>query len=164
MLRSDLARFVRRLRAALGDEAFPYVWVPELHKDGRRFHAHCAVGRYVPKPLLNASWPHGFTHIKRLDGYAEGDQWWRARVAARYLSKYVTKSFTDARARPKGLHRFDVAQGFTPRPMVLAANSRDAVIALGAVVMGGEPSSVWLSDGQPGWQGAPSFSVRWGAL
>jgi hypothetical protein len=164
VVRAHLAVFFRQLRAALDGEAFPYVWVPELHKTGHGFHVHCAVGRFIRKGRLDESWPHGFTHIKRLDGVPGLDRWARSRIAARYLSKYVTKSFTDVAARPKGLHRFDVAQGFTPRPEMLTANSREAVIRQAAERMGGEPSSVWLSDGQPGWQGAPSFSARWGAL
>src|SRR5690349_6281350 len=38
-LRRDIGEFFRRLRAEAG-EPFAYLWVPERHADGERFHVH----------------------------------------------------------------------------------------------------------------------------
>ena len=66
------------------------MWVPELHADGERFHVHFAVGQYIPRGLIERAWGHGFVHIKLLGDLPVGsgalDE---ARLAARYLSKYV---------------------------------------------------------------------------
>ena len=37
-VRSDVARFFRRLRRLLDGDRFPYLWVPELHPGGHGFH------------------------------------------------------------------------------------------------------------------------------
>jgi len=65
-VRADVAVFFRGLRAGLGGKALPYVWVPELHADGQRFHVHFAVGRFVARGLIESVWGHGFVHIKLL--------------------------------------------------------------------------------------------------
>jgi hypothetical protein len=54
-LRSDLAGFIRGLREGLG-EAFAYVWVPQWHPGGHGLHAHFAVGRFVPRALVERCW------------------------------------------------------------------------------------------------------------
>ena len=97
----------------------PYLWVPEWHKTGHGLHLHFAVGRFVPRGMIERAWGHGFVHIKLLGGLPVGSgSFAESRKAAGYLSKYVAKSFDDDAEgvqRPKGLHRFDVAQGFKPR-------------------------------------------------
>ena len=50
-LRADLGRFFRRLRTETG-QRLPYVWVPELHKDGERFHAHVGLNRRPARPVI----------------------------------------------------------------------------------------------------------------
>ena len=72
VVRRDLAVFFRNLRGALGGDAFPYVWVPELHPDGHGFHAHFAVGRYVKRSLITDAWGQGFVHIKLLGDLGVG--------------------------------------------------------------------------------------------
>lgn len=95
-----MAQFFRDLRTELGGEPLPYVWVPELHKDGVHFHIHFAVGRFVPQTLLRSVWGRGFVHIKRLGGGPIGTgALGEARIASRHLSKYVTKTFDDPSAR-----------------------------------------------------------------
>lgn len=112
-VRADLGAFWRSLRTLLGGAPLPYLWVPEWHKSGHGLHAHFAVGQFVPRSLIEQAWGRGFVHIKRLSdlpvGTTRRDE---ARVAARYLSKYVTKTFEEDL---DGLHRFDVAQGSGPR-------------------------------------------------
>ena len=113
-VRTDLAVFLRSLRSALGGKPFPYVWVPEFHADGERFHAHLAVGKYIPWRLIRDTWGHGHIHIKLLGDLPVGSgRLEEARAAAGYLSKYVGKAFhSDAIPRR---HRYDVAQGFQPQ-------------------------------------------------
>lgn len=36
-VRTHVGAFFRELRSGLGGDALPYVWVPELHKDGKHF-------------------------------------------------------------------------------------------------------------------------------
>lgn len=48
-LRGDLASFIRRARYDVGGQQFPYVWVPELHGDSQRFHAHVGLAHFVKK-------------------------------------------------------------------------------------------------------------------
>jgi hypothetical protein len=159
-LREDVAAFFRRLRASQGGGSSPYLWVPELHADGQRFHVHFAVGRFVPRRVIEAAWGHGFVHIKLLGDLPVGSTAWdEARLAARYLSKYVAKTFDDAAAF--GWHRYEVAQGFQPGTRRLSGSSRDAVLAVACEQMGARPSRVWLSDEVEGWQGPPAFWVAW---
>ncbi len=45
-LRSDLAAFFRKLKAAVGSR-LPYLWIPEWHPGGHGLHAHFTVGQFV---------------------------------------------------------------------------------------------------------------------
>ena len=54
-LRSDLGAFFRELRDGLGAGPLPYVWVPQWHPGGHGLHAHFAVGRFVPRGLIERS-------------------------------------------------------------------------------------------------------------
>ena len=93
---------------------FPYLWVPQWHPGGHGLHAHFAVGRFVPRRLIERAWGHGFVHIKLLDGLPVGSgALAEARLAARYLARYVGRDVEDER-RLAGLHRYEVAQGFQP--------------------------------------------------
>ncbi|HEX3004527.1 MAG TPA: hypothetical protein VHO27_09955 [Angustibacter sp.] len=95
-----MGAFFRNLRSGLGCDRLAYVWVPELHKDGTHFHVHFAVGQYVPRGLISAAWGRGFVHIKLLGDLPVGStSLGEARVAARYLSKYVTKTFSEVASR-----------------------------------------------------------------
>ena len=84
-------------------------------------------------------------------------------MAAGYLSKYVAKSFDDEDAgrRPNGLHRFDVAQGFTPTVARLTATTADAVLARASDVMGSAPASVWNPREVEDLRGAPAIWAQW---
>nr|WP_270886529.1 hypothetical protein [Pedococcus sp. 5OH_020] len=157
--------FFRGLRQSLGGESFPYVWVPEWHKSGHGLHLHFAVGKFVPRGLIEEAWGHGFVHIKLLGDLPAGSgSFAEARKAAGYLSKYVAKSFDDDRdgvLRPAGLHRFDVAQGFTPRTILIRGATRAEVLEHAAGAMGGPPDVFWSSAEVEGWQGAAAVWVQW---
>lgn len=152
-LRSDLGQFFRRLRIELGQK-LPYVWVPELHKDGQRFHAHVGLNRYVRKDLIAACWPHGFVDVRRIrvrHGNGAGDLA-KSRQAANYLSKYVAKTFEAS--RPVGFHRYEVAQGFQPAEDLLVLPSEAAARAWVIAQLGGTaPSFVFNSDDLDDWTG-----------
>ena len=162
-VREHVGLFFRNLREQVG-EPFPYAWVPELHKDGVHFHVHFAAGRYIPRKDLDAAWGRGWVHIKLLGDLPVGSgKLAEARLAAGYLSKYVAKTFIDEQSghRPRGLHRFDVAQGFKPDVIRLYGTSREDVIAQAADLMGGQPKTYWFSDEVDGWQGPPAMWVQW---
>lgn len=163
-VRSDVGLFFRRLRDGLGGEPWPYVWVPEWHKTGHGLHLHFAVGRYVPRSLIEQSWVHGFVHIKQLSGVPAGSGGWgQARTAAGYLSKYVAKTFSDSNEgkRPRGLHRFDRAQGFNPGAVRLSGVTAKDVTAQACDLLGVGVARSWSSDDVEGWRGAPAIWLQW---
>jgi len=157
-VRADLGRFFRRLRSRLGGEPFPYAWVPELHKTDHGFHAHFAVGRFIRRGLIDEAWGHGFIKI-RLHGDlpvgsgARGE----ARQSARYLAKYVDKTFRDG----GGLNRYDVAQGFQPSTEALFAPTEEEVRDLAIDRMGEPPAYVWRSIEHDGWCGPSAVWMQW---
>lgn len=162
-VRSDLARYFRDLRDELGGEPFPYVWIPEYHKDGERLHAHYGVGKWISQKLMGRVWGHGWVHIKLLGNLPVGaGKLSQSRRAAGYLSKYVSKTFEDPSARVLGLHRYDVAQGFQPKSVVLTGETSGDVLAQASEVFGESPSLEWYSREMDAWEGPPSVWAQWG--
>jgi hypothetical protein len=160
-LRDDLAGFFRELRGGLGGGRFPYLWVPQWHPGGHGLHAHFAVGRFVPRGLIERSWGNGFVHIKLLDGLPVGSgALGEARLAARYLARYVGRDAEDER-RLAGLHRYEVAQGFQPAKIECYGSSAEDVIERASGYMGSAPERVWLSSSVEGWRGPPACWAQW---
>ena len=84
-------------------------------------------------------------------------------MAARYLSKYVTKSFdADESSRSKALHRYDVAQGFQPKAHRIRATSPEAALRQMCEVMGADPVYVWSSAEVEDWKAPPAVHYQWG--
>lgn len=165
LVRAHLAEFFRALRVATGGKAFPYVWVPEWHKTGHGLHAHFAVGRFIKRSLIESAWGHGFVHIKLLGDLPVGStNLSEARRAAGYLSKYVAKSFADPTVRVMGLHRYDIAQGFRPRPVALSGPTVEDVLAQASTALGSSPTVEWSSSSTTveDWQGPPAIWAQWG--
>lgn len=163
-VRADVGIFFRRLRDALGGDPFAYLWVPEWHPGGHGLHLHYAMGRFVPRSTLAEAWGRGFVHIKRFTNLPSGSgSLRRSRAAARYLSKYVSKSFdaTPGRERPAGLHRYEVAEGFQPPGLRLCGRSAGEVLAQASEVMGDRPSALWWSNDAPRWEGPPAYWFAW---
>jgi hypothetical protein len=157
-VREHVGAFFERLRRRVGGP-FPYLWVPELHADGERYHLHFAVGRYVPRGWIVDSWPHGFVHIKLIGDLPTGSgSWGEARVAARYLAKYVAKGVAGG---PAGLHRYEVAEGFQPERRRLYGLTVDDVLEQASEVMGSEPELVWSSSQDSEWAGPPAVWASW---
>jgi hypothetical protein len=86
-----------------------------------------------------------------------------ARKAAGYLSKYVSKSFTDPESRVFGLHRYDVAQGFQPVKLSLSGVSPSDVMQQASDYLNGPPVTRWSSESVANWAGAPAIWAQWGA-
>lgn len=158
-LRDDVAQFFRGLRRDLGGEPFPYAWVPEWHPQGHGLHAHFALGAYVRRSLVQRLWPHGFNNAKRLAVAAGGDEFAGRRQAARYLAKYVAKTFSAE--HDFGRHRYEVAQGFQPVPILLSGSNEWELLRAANDLMGRAPVSSWSSDDQPGWQAPPTRTFLW---
>jgi hypothetical protein len=135
--------------------------VPELHKDGEHFHLHFAVGRYIYRSLIEQAWGRGFVSIKLLGDLPVGSgALEESRKAAGYLSKYVAKSFDQPALR--GLHRFDVAQGFQPVKERVYGRTENELLHAASDRMGSFPSTVWRSGDVAEWQGPPAVWASWG--
>ena len=160
-LRADLAGFFRALRERLDGRRFPYLWVPQWHPAGHGLHAHFAVGRFVPRNLIERCWGRGFVHITLLGGLPVGSgELGEARLAARYLAGYAARDLEDER-RPAGLHRYEVAQGFQPEKVLCYGVSAEDVIERASRLMGSKPSRVWFSSSEEGWRGPPACWAQW---
>jgi hypothetical protein len=104
---ADLARFIRNMREALGQ--FLYVAVAEKQKRGA-IHFHIAVKGWQDLGLIRDCW-------KRAGGDGNIDvRKWHGPLhrMASYISKYVTKSFTDEELDRRSEHRYRRAQGIKP--------------------------------------------------
>jgi hypothetical protein len=157
--RSDIGAFFRKLKRELG-EPFPYVWVPEWHPGGHGLHAHAAVGQYVRRGLIDECWAKGFIHIKLLGDLPVGSGGLEeSRVAARYLAKYAGKEFDEAKG--PGLHRYDVARGYSPGVRMILGETVEEVIDEASGVMGYRPQIEWRSNPQEGWLGPPAVWASW---
>ncbi|MDD9206915.1 hypothetical protein PU560_10615 [Georgenia sp. 10Sc9-8] len=162
-MREHVGEFFRDLRGGLGGQPLPYVWVPELHEDGVHFHVHFAVGRFVPRRLIESAWGRGFVHIKLLSGLPAGSgALGESRKAAQYLSKYVTKSFTDPSTRAPGMHRYDLAQGFKPAVIRLPGWTVEEAMGKASDIMRDVPTARWSSADSERWDGPPSVWAQWG--
>ena len=159
-LRLDVGEFFRGLRSGLGGEPLAYLWVPEWHPGGHGLHVHFAVGRFVPVGLVKRTWGRGLVHMTLIGDLGVGSgALEEARVAAGYLGKYVTKAVADERIA--GLHRYEVAQGFQPKPVQLQGDSEEAVVAQASKLMGGEPIRSWRSSENDDWRGPPAYWYAW---
>lgn len=157
-VRGDIRRFFKTLRRGLGGDPFPYLWVPELHKSGHGWHVHFAVGQFIRRGLVVESWDRGFVFGKLIGNLPVGSGVrGEARVAARYLSKYLGKEF----AGSGGLNRYDVGQGFQPQQEPVGGRSEDEVIESASERMGGRPATVWRSMDEEGWRGPPALWLQW---
>jgi hypothetical protein len=159
-LRNDVGMFIRRLRRELGCGRFPYVWVPELHKDGQRLHAHIGFGQYIKKDRLQSCWPHGFVDIRRIRVRDAGSTTEQASRVAFYVAKYVGKAFENT--AQVGCHRYEVAQGFQPRCDRLVLESEEHARQWAIAMMGGEiPSHEWSSRTADKWDGPECRVIFW---
>jgi hypothetical protein len=105
-------------------------------------------------------WERGIIHIKLIGDLPVGSgALEEARVAAGYLAKYVSKNVGDERIAR--LHRYEVAQGFQPERVQLAADSDVEVVEQASELMGSQPVRVWRSSEAEGWRGPPAYWCAW---
>ncbi len=113
--------------------------VPQYGSEVGRLHFHCAMPTYVPKAQLERLWPHGFVDVRRIGprskqgGRKLGGRE-QARIAAAYVSAYVTKDPGEGRQPPPGSddaadlagpdrsiafnrRRYSVPKGTNPEPI-----------------------------------------------
>lgn len=123
---------------------------------------HFAVGRWVSRSVINRAWGRGSVHIKLLGHVPVGaGALGEARQAARYLSKYVSKTFTDPSARVLGLHHYGLAQGFQPEKITLRGRSPEDVLDQASDLFGSRPTSTWSSADAELWSGPPAIWAQW---
>jgi len=163
-VRGHVGGFFRRLRAETGP--LPYLWVPELHADGERYHLHFGVGRFVHWTWIRQAWPHGLIHIKLIGDLPVGSGTVaEARVAAGYLGKYVGKALEDGPAGlhryRAGLHRYEVAQGFQPPCRRIVGSTLPEVLAKAVKIMGSQPAEVWDSATVEDWAAPHAVRATW---
>ena len=100
-------------------------------------------------------------HIKLLSGLPVGSgERAEARLAARYLARYVGRELDDQERRA-GLHRYEVAQGFQPAKVECYGRSAEDAIERASRYMGSAPERVWLSSSVEGWRGPPACWAQW---
>jgi hypothetical protein len=157
-LRADVGRFFRRLR---GDgDRFPYLWVPEWHPKGHGLHVHFAVGRYIHYRAIRKAWGLGHVDIRLLTDLPVGSgALGEARLAARYLAKYIGKDLGTGEAA--GLHRYEVGQGFQPRGYAIRAETVDETLGWASVAMSAAPAIIWRSRDVEDWVGPPAVWASW---
>jgi len=160
-VKADVRVFVKRLREALGGVAFPYAYALEWHKSGHGLHVHMALGQFAPKETVARAWGHGFVDGRRITASKGSGGRANARAAARYLAKYVGKTYEEGSFGPRS-HRYEVGQGFEARARL--SYSRDEREVWGHVyaLMDGEvPSYVWRSDDVEGWAAPAARVALW---
>ena len=156
-LRADVADFFRRLRQRHA-QGFPYLWTAEWHRLGHGLHVHFAVGRFIRRSWIDEAWGRGMVDIRLLGDVPSGaGALGEARLAARYLAKYVSK----APAAGSGLHRYEVAQGFQPRRESIHAPTAQGALAIASARLGAEPTLVKWSRDATEWHGPPAVWALW---
>jgi len=159
-VRRHVGEFFKGLRRELGGKSFPYVWAPEWHPGGHGLHVHFAVGRYVRQTLIREVWGHGHVFVKLIGDLPVGSgALEESRISARYLAKYMSKNVGERRV--PGLHRYEVAQGFQPEPILCYGDSAEDVIGRASTYMKRAPCRVWRSWEQEGWTRSPAYWCEW---
>lgn len=150
-------RFLTALRVELG-EAFPYVYVLELHPGGHGYHVHLLLQeRFIDKHKMQRMWG-GIVWFARHHRDSAGNKLKArhgARQAAGYLLKYVTKDWGPG----SGEHRYERSTGFNEEEVRQLFRSFAEALAWVATFRQGEPVlSEWESESVEDWHGPP---VRW---
>ena len=129
---------------------------------GHGLHAHFAVGRWIAQGDIRRAWGRGHVHIKLLGDLPVGSgTLGEARLAARYLAKYVGKDLARG-GQPSGLHRYEVAQGFQPREVADRRHvGRRGASSWAEVFMGAPAERVWRSRDEEAWDGPPALWASW---
>ena len=82
-----------------------------------------------------------------------------ARNASRYMAKYIRKAADEDRI--PGMHRYEVAQDFQPKPVFLRAPSESDAVRAASRRMICSPSVQWRCFDQPDWSGPIVVWMAW---
>lgn len=155
----DVGRFFKDLRREVG-RPFPYVWVREWHPGGHGLHVHFLVGRFLRQTLISEVWGRGIVDIRSRGPQRLGDgPVAESRTAARYVAKYVSKAADEGRI--PGLHRFEVAQHFRPKEVILRATNEPEALRQACRVMGGVPATHWRPNEERDGTGSIVAWMAW---
>ena len=158
-LRADVAGFFRGLRARAGRRAAA-VSVGAGVASRRPRAARPFRGRAVRQAESDRGCVGraAASHIKLIGDLPVGSgALEEARLAARYLAKYVSKNVADERV-PR-LHRYEVAQGFQPRAGAAEGHLGGGRIGQASEMMGGEPPRVWRRRSRRGGRRRPPIGM-----
>jgi hypothetical protein len=157
----DVAELVRKLRDEFGDQA--EVHTAEPHKDGVHWHGHMAIGRYIPHKRLEALWGHGFVHLRKFTNRQSpgGGKGAAVRAAAGYVAKYVGKSYELEGGAGAGRHRYEVAQGYQPVSVSIAATSLEGFVRRTWAEVKQPVGIAWSSNDLDEWRGPPVVVLGW---
>lgn len=167
--RRDLER-LRRLYLRRGWGRLEYLTVPELHKDGA-VHIHFLVSGLDGRALVPSLYPSGAVRVDRAGrpqwrwadlsnhwGFCDGSEVGDVEMVARYVSKYISKSFDASRSWGSALDdgALDAVAVADGVPVSMLAGVRDAlpgvsVLGVGfrrwSVSSGVESAPVVVGDG-----------------
>lgn len=146
-----------------------YVAVPELHHSGA-WHWHIITPHRMPVELVRVSWTaflksRGMRLERSSVVRIHAKYWGSSEAAARYASKYVTKSLATVGAElPKGTHRYrigDAVEEPVPATGIITAWGMEHIAR--QLLELGIPSSarIWMSSDHQSWFGPPVVYLSW---
>jgi hypothetical protein len=176
----EVAAFMKRLRRDFfRGKPFPYLWAIEPHPQGHGWHVNLMLQNvFIKKSEFQRCWQSSESRINGnvwfTDFTVDREDWLgrsiggkrgktapagsrtAAKLAASYASKYIGKDLHDGSDIPAGAHRYEVAQGFQPVPVIARFETFEqaAWFVLGHPSMG---SLEWFSRScdWDDWDGPP---------
>ena len=153
-------RFLSALRDRLG-EAFPYLYVLELHPGGHGYHVHLLLQeRFLDKHMIQRMWG-GIVFFSRHDRDKNGNKVSAvnaARIAAGYLLKYVSKDWEAG----SGQHCYERSTGFNHPPRRrLFRSFAEARIWLSIQRSDAPVVAMFSSEAFEDWHGPPVEWMAW---
>ena len=134
--------------------------MPEWHKTDHGLHAHFVCARFVRRSIVEDTWGHGFVKGLLIGDLPIGstavDE---ARIAARYIAKYMNKDIEQKHAL--GLHRYDVGEGFQPKKVKIPGPTLAQAVEGASEIMGCQPARFSTSNEWPGWSGPSAVAMSW---
>lgn len=98
----DMRAFLQVLWRKYGrHQKLYYIAVPERQERGA-WHWHILINLYLKHEVWSELWGHGFVWVGRIKS---------PRAAARYVAKYIAKTFEEDEGVPSGRHRYLTAHG-----------------------------------------------------
>jgi hypothetical protein len=142
--------------------------VPEYGETNGRLHFHAALGRYVPKRLLEECWGEGFVEIRMLKARTKRhtpSQREQAGIVAGYLSSYLTDDEPDGEAaggaeapRAVGFNRrrYSISKGTVPEVVRFVSLGMFEAWTMAQTLCGHHLDEVWRSPtDDDSWRGPP---------